>query len=230
MFHKRVTITGVLLLLLTGTMAGAVPEGVVKIQTELGGTINGKAQTDITLRNDSPKTITAWAWTVEGKYADGSTSSHSGIVDVISDLLAPNQSQAFRPGVTREFHDALPLGPYGERPISVDTRLTMLVFDDDTAVGDGHRIARFASSRKSMAALEADELDEIQKALKDPAPKNAVRAAIAERQARGQSGGMLQQVLSQLERKAPAEAVEAAQSAFRAHQELLAAHSKLEVK
>jgi hypothetical protein len=64
--------------------------------------------------NGAPRTVTAWAWTVEGRYADGSTRSHSGTVDALADLLAaqlqPDKDVAFRPGTSRAFPESLPLG------------------------------------------------------------------------------------------------------------------------
>jgi len=81
-----------------------------------------------------------------------------------------------------------------------------------------------------MAALEAADLDQIQKALKAPAPKDAIREMIQQRKARGESGGLLRQVLAQLEGNAPAESLEAFQTALRNYQTMLLAHSALEVK
>lgn len=80
------------------------------------------------------------SWTVEGQYAGGSTRSHSGTVDALSDLLAvqlePGKDAAFRPGTSRTFMDSLPLGSSGDLPTSTTAKITMVVFDDNTAIGD----------------------------------------------------------------------------------------------
>lgn len=131
----------------------------------MGDTVNGRVELTMLIRNDSPKSITALTWVVAGTYADGSVQSHTGTVDVISDLLL--NRDRFRKGVSRSFKDTLPFAAQNDRPLSVVTRLTMVVFDDDSAVGEQRGFARLAAMRKSMAAQGAEDLDEIQKALKD---------------------------------------------------------------
>jgi hypothetical protein len=106
----------------------------------------------------------------------------------------------------------------------------MLAFDDDTAIGDRRSIQRFASSRNSLAALEADEISTIEAALKDPVPVEALKATLLERQANGTGTNLLRHVLMAFESQAPPEQIEAMKRAFRSHQAILAAHSKLEVK
>ncbi|HLN02861.1 MAG TPA: hypothetical protein VK335_26465 [Bryobacteraceae bacterium] len=203
---------------------GAVPEGVVKVETEITSGVQAK----ISLRNDSPKTIVAVALTTEARFADGSLQSQSQTIDWISDLLS--SKNVFYPGLTRSIETHLPLGLKGDKPVSAVATLDMVVFEDDTSIGDRGSVARLGASRKSMAALEAADLDQIQKALKAPAPKDAIREMIQQRKARGESGGLLRQVLAQLEGNAPAESLEAFQTALRNYQTMLLAHSALEVK
>jgi hypothetical protein len=122
---------------------------------------NESASVDVTLTNNSPRIVTAWAWTVEGQYADGSTRSHSGTVDALTDLLAaqlqPEKDAAFRPGTSRTFPESLPLSPNGDLPTSTTAKMTMVVFDDNTAAGDAVYIRRLAAERKGQAARYADE-------------------------------------------------------------------------
>jgi hypothetical protein len=202
----------------------------ISVSTQVQGVVDGWARVEVKLKNDSSKTITAWAWSVEARYVGGSTKLHSGTVDVVSDLLGPDRALAFRPGTSRTFQDSLPLGENADLPTSAVASLTMVVFDDDTAIGDRLRIGRLAASRSSLAALEAEELQEVQKAVKDSSPKDAIRAIMVDREAKRLGGGLLRQILLQLENNAPPDAVESAQAAFRTHQALLVKHSKLEVK
>ena len=94
----------------------------------------GMATIDLTVQNNSGKTITAWAWSVEGQYVDGSTRSRSRVVDGVTDLLAPD-GKVFAPGSRRAFEDMLPLGPNRDLPVHVTATLTMVAFADDTALG-----------------------------------------------------------------------------------------------
>ena len=219
-----------LILLFCGAAAQAPALDQIAESATEHGVSNGLAQVNVTLRNDSQKTISAWMWSVEARYADGSTESHSGTVDVVSDLLESNKGLSFRPATSRTFQDAFPLGAHADLPTSAVASLSMVVFDDDTAIGDRVRIARLAASRRSLAADAAEELVEIQKAVKDPSPKEAIRAALVDREAKRPGGGMLRQILSQLENHAPPDAMESAQAVFRAHQALLASHSTLLVE
>jgi len=97
----------------------------------------------------SQKTITAWACLVKARYADASTRSHSGTVDVISDLGA-RQGLAFRSASAVTFEDSLPLGAKWRpaHPAPLPT-LTMVVFNDDTAIGDPVQIRRFSAGTPS---------------------------------------------------------------------------------
>jgi hypothetical protein len=188
------------------------------------------AYADVTLKNNSPRTVTAWAWTVEERYADGSMKAHSGTVDVLSDLLAvqlqPGTDVAFGPGTSRTFQESLPLGPSGALPTRTIAKMTMVVFDDNTAVGDAVYIRRLAAERKGQAASYAEELAKIEEALRASAPKEALSAYV--------SGipngnlGMARQILGLL--NAAPIATDLALKAFHAQQGLVAAHSTLEAK
>jgi hypothetical protein len=176
--------------------------------------------------------VTAWAWTVEGQYADGSTKSHSGTVDALTDLLAVQlqlgKDTSFRTGTSRTFPESLPLGPSGDLPTSTTAKMTMVVFDDDTATGDTVKIRRLAAERKEQAGRYADELAKIDEALKAPSPKDALSAYVS----RIPNGtlGMSRQILGLLKINAAPAAIDMALKAFNAMQALIAAHSTLEAK
>ena len=193
---------------------------------------NESAFVDVTLTNNSPRIVTAWAWTVEGRYADGSTRSHSGTVDALVDLLAaqlqPGKDAAFRSGTSRTFQESLPLGPSGDLPTSTNAKMTMVVLDDNTAIGDVVNIRRLAAERKGQAASYANELAKIQEALKAPSPKDALSAYV--NGIPSVNLGMSRQILGLLKINAGSAAIELALKAFGAQRALIAAHSTLEVK
>jgi hypothetical protein len=190
------------------------------------------ASVDVTLTNNSPRIVTAWAWTVEGQYSDGSTKSHSGTVDALTDLLAVplqlGKDTSFRTGTSRAFPESLPLGPSGDLPTSTTAKMTMVVFDDDTAIGDAVKIRRLAAWRKEQAASYANELAKIQEALKAPSPKDALSAYV--NGVPNGSLGMSRQILGLLKINAGPAAIDFALKAFHAQQALIAAHSTLEAK
>jgi hypothetical protein len=232
--HCARTLCAVLAVLITSLASPSAPaQSLDQIATSTRVRTNdGSAFVDVTLTNNSPRIVTAWAWTVEGRYADGSTRSHSGTVDALVDLLAaqpqPEKDVAFRSGTSRTFHESLPLGPNGDLPTSTTAKMTMVVLDDDTAIGDAVKIRRLAAERKGQAASYADELAKIQEALKAPLPKDALSAYVS-----GVPNGTLgiaRQILGLLKINASPAAIDMALKAFSAQQALIAAHSTLAAK
>jgi hypothetical protein len=228
------TMGAALAVLITALASVTAPaQTIEQIVTSTRVRANGAAaDVDVTLTNNSPRIVTAWAWTVEGRYADGSTRSHSGTVDALVDLLGaqlqPEKDAAFRSGTSRTFQESLPLGSSGDLPTSTTAKMTMVVLDDDTAVGDAVKIRRLAAERKGQAASYANELAKIQEALKAPSPKDALSAYVS-----GIPNGTLgiaRQILGLLKINASPAAIDMALKAFNAVQALIAAHSTLEAK
>ena len=221
------------LLITTLVSATAPAQTLDQIAISTAVRANGEsAYVDVKLTNNSPRTVTAWAWTVEGRYADGSMRSHSGTVGALAELLAvqlqPGKDAAFRPGTRRTFGESLPLGPGGGLPASTTAKMTMVVLDDNTAIGDKVAIRRLAAERKGQAASYAQELAKIEEALKTPSPKQALRAYVS-RMPNGNLG-MSRQILGLLEINATPAAVDLALKSFHAQQTLIAAHSTLQAK
>jgi len=223
------TIGAALAVLITSlTSASAPAQTLDQIVTSTRVRANGEsASVDVTLTNNSQRIVTAWAWTVEGRYADGSLKSHSGTVDALADLLAeqlqPEKDAAFRSGTSRTFQESLPLGSSGDLPTSTTAKMTMVVLDDNTAIGDAVSIRRLAAERKGQAASYAEELAKIEEALKAPSPKDALSAYVS-RLPNG-SLGMSRQILGLLKINATPAAIDFALKAFHAQQALTAAHS-----
>jgi hypothetical protein len=228
MLHKLATITGALLLL-TGLQAATVPEEVVHVQTTIGKISNGQVQADMSIRNNSTKTITDLEWVVEGKYSDGSIETRGPhAVDLVNELMPVYKGQTFVPGSTRSFQESLPA--HGNDLPVASTRLLMVVFDDDTAVGDFQEVQKFAAGRRSQAASIKAELDEIKQAMEAPSPKEAAHKALKEHhQGQGQSI-IMYQVLMMVEDGAPRADIETMLAVHTTYYTTMMAHSKLEVK
>ena len=140
---------------------------------------------EIPCTNISPLTITAWSYSIQAQYPDGSASSGGGNVDNVSALLAGNEEGAFRTGVTHGLTARLPLDGRGEAPLAAEATLRMLVFDDLSAVGDPQEIIRLAASRRAMGKMMGDLLEEVEKARQSPDPKRELDALVAKHKSEG---------------------------------------------
>jgi hypothetical protein len=187
----------------------------------------------LNIRNNSHKTITAVKWFVEGRYSDGSVKTSDLDVDWVSDLIIieNNQDQSFRPGMERTVPTSLPLGPNGELPVITQAKLTAIVFSDNTGIGDKEQIRIFGAIRKSMANNEAEALNEIDRAFHSPSPKDTLRSAFNDREAKKKStSGTLTQTLGLLEKDAPIETVKSIVATLARYRDVLVQHSNLEAK
>lgn len=202
--------------------AAAFAQTVDQIAVSTSVRANGaSAAIELKLTNNSPRIVTAWAWTVEGRYAGGSSKSHSGTVDAVTELFS---DAAFRPKTSRTFEESLPLGASGDLPTTTSAKLTMVVFDDNMALGDATSIRRLAAERKGQAKSYADELSKIEEALKTASPEKVLGTAP------NSNLGMSRQILGLLKINAGAEAINAALKAFHGQQALIATHSDLQPK
>jgi hypothetical protein len=204
-----------------------------QIATSIRVRANGEsANVDVTLTNNSPRIVTAWAWTLGGRYADGGVRSHSGTVDALTDLLAaqlqPEKDAAFRSGTSRTFQESLPLGPSGDLPTRTTAKMTMVVFDDNTAVGDAVYIRRLAAERKAQAASYADELAKIEEALRARSSKETLSTYVSSLP--NGNIGMSRQILGLLKINATPAQLDFTLKAFHAQRTPIAAHSSLEAK
>ncbi len=132
---------------------------------------------------------------------------------------------AFRPGTSRTFQEFLPLGPSGDLPTSTTAKMTMVVFADDTALGDPMSVHRLAAERKRQAASYAGELATIEQALKTASPKDSLSAFLS--QSPKGTLGISRQILGLLKMNADPAGIDSALKAFHTQQALFAAHSNL---
>src|ERR1035437_9389870 len=108
---------------------------------------------EIPLTNLSRLTITAWSYSVQVRYPDGSTRIAGPlVVDSVSSLLKGNERGSFLSGTTRNFTATVPLDDAGEPPLTASAALRVIAFADRSAIGDSTEIGQLGTGRRSMAS------------------------------------------------------------------------------
>lgn len=200
----------------------AAPLGGVEVThsaARFDAAFGGRTEVDVELSNTSGKTVAAWSYDVDGTYADGSVKTTTSAVDDITALLTPEtRAKAFSSGTFRSTNVILPLGKLGDIPTKVETTLTMVVFDDDSAAG--HAVS-LGGLRRHMAAVENTLLDAVQAARAAPDPRAALKALID----KNPGQGMYMQLLPMFDHGP--EALETVLSMHRTYRDLLLQHCEL---
>jgi hypothetical protein len=215
-----------------GAAWSAGPEAAVQVAGSSTRIAGDHAVVEITLRNTSRSTVTAWAYSIEAHYADGSKRCANAMVDDISALLGTDSdARAFRMSTVRSFSATLPLDANGNAPVSAVTTLKMAALDDRSALGDDSEIRHLEASRRSQAASMTKMLDDIERVRKSDDPKAALRALIADQSAKpNQLSGTPQPIallqLVPLVDQGPA-ALDRVVSMYRSYRDLLLQHSAL---
>ncbi|MEO8657799.1 MAG: hypothetical protein ABI693_04975 [Bryobacteraceae bacterium] len=224
MKHNWRVLALVLAMLCFPAFAQLTPVSVAVVSTGIKATVNEQAQVEILVRNGTNHEVTGYSWVVTGTYPDGSTKSHSGTIDMIGTGSLPA-------GGTKTIDDTLPL-KNGYTPITISASLTMVAFDNNTAVGDKEKVAHFIGIRQDMAQRWAKELAQIDGAMKSASPKDTLKAYLEQRDAvdPDRGAGMARQVLGLLEIDVPRSTLDPIIAKFHAYQNLLEGQSKLEVK
>jgi hypothetical protein len=187
------------------------------IHTAEGGKL---ALIEIPLTNLSGLTITAWSYSVQVRYPDGSTRVAGPMVlDSVSSLLKGNERDSFLPGTTRNLTATVPLDDAGEPPLTANAALRVIALADKSAIGDSTEIGQLASSRRSMAGRMSEVLAEIEKARQSPNPR-AEMEALAKRY----PGAIVRQLVPLVDNPT---AIDAALSGYREYRDLLNQHSAL---
>jgi len=157
-------------LVATGTKAQAQTVDDIGVSVAVKGASDGLAHWKVTLRNGSQKTITAWAWSSEGRYGRR--------LNQVS-LREPGGRDQRPAGPDKDLAFRSASSPYlrrtacrWEQVATCHQRRCPLDhggFNDDTAIGIRCRFAVFAG-RKSMAAREAEDRTSGE-ALRTPLPR-----------------------------------------------------------
>lgn len=145
-----------------------------------------RAEAYIVVRNVSSRTITHFSYSVLARYADGTEQTTSDSIDLLSLLMldelrpllgsaqSPSSFERLDPGDSRKITALFPLSAEGLAPVSVTTKIVMVAFDDNTALGDPTEIRDLQYQRmlgvQMFSALAAD----LRSVKNSPSPKKAV--------------------------------------------------------
>jgi hypothetical protein len=153
---------------------------------------NGKtaARLRLELRSTSEKTIYAFGYAVMARYADGSTESKNGLsVDLLplyfEQSIVPETGRKFLTPLLRHgetytdagFLSNFPLDSSQSLPISVQPNVTMLLFEDGSAIGDSKLVQQIFDARRAQAEEIAGVIQDLRDILQadDPLKAAAVR-------------------------------------------------------
>jgi len=154
---------------------------------------NGKtaARIKLELTSTSEKTIYALGYAVMARYADGSTESRNGLsVDLLplyfEQSLVPETGRKFLAPLLRQgetYTDAgflfnFPLDSSQSLPISVQPSVTLLIFEDGSAIGDSKAVQQIFDARRAQADEIAGVIQDLRDILQTDYPLKA--AAIRE--------------------------------------------------
>jgi hypothetical protein len=175
---------------------------------------------EIPLTNLSGLTITAWSYSVQARYPDGSTRASGPLtVDSVALLQKGNERGSFLPGTTRNLNATVPLDEAGEPPLTANAALRVIAFADRSAIGGSTEIGQLASSRRSMASRMTEVLAEVEKARQSPNPE-----AEMETLAKRYPGAIILQLVPLVNNPT---AIDAVLSSYREYRDLLNQHSAL---
>lgn len=147
------------------------------------------------LKNTSAQAIYAFSYAVTARYADGSSQSQSGSVDLLA-LYAQRMrisaaDEHFLPPLLRPGEvfscppQSVPVSRRNEPPVGAEVEIRMLVFEDRTAIGDERQIASEFRRRQADAVLIAGVLDDLRSAQKAGDP-----VGVLERRSKDISAGI----------------------------------------
>jgi hypothetical protein len=145
-----------------------------------------RAEAYIVVRNVSSRTITHFSYSVLARYADGTEQTTRGKVDLLDSLMldelrpllgsAQDSSALERlgPGDSRKITALFPLSGEGLAPVSVTTRIVMVAFDDNTALGDPTEIRDLQYQRMQDVQMFSALVADLRSVKNSPSPKKTV--------------------------------------------------------
>jgi len=164
---------GALAVSASGQKAPARPvEGIaviesVKIQKDQS--VPGFVPVEVRLRNVSQHDIYGIRLDLTAQYTDGSTRPEVLGTDLLAGYLprgehevGPQSAQlaTFRSGETWQGRAEVHLGPDGAPPVGVQCQVTMVAFEDGTAIGSSEAIERLTQMRNAELDLHANLLSD----------------------------------------------------------------------
>lgn len=150
-----------------------------------GPVINGGISVEVQLQNLTQKTIVAFKYSLLVTYDDG-TQATTGLTEDDLGSIAEAKVTARVPGRTssdlsgklspagiQKSSTFIKLGTDGARPVTATGTIDMLVYDDNTAIGDEGRIGMIFANRKQRSAEMAATIADLNAILADSEMKEA---------------------------------------------------------
>jgi hypothetical protein len=145
-----------------------------------------RAEAYIVVTNVSSRRIVTFSYSVSACYADGSEQTTRGKVDLLNSLMLDElrpllgiaqDSPALErlgPGDSRKITALFPLSALDQAPVSVAMSITMVVFDDNTAVGEPTEIESLQDERMMWVQMLSAAVADLRTVKNSPSPKETV--------------------------------------------------------
>jgi hypothetical protein len=134
----------------------------------------------VDLLNISSKTITAFAFTVVARYADGTEANAWKSLDILGGTIFKSEPGTLRSGggtlrSSETLHSSvlLRLGSRGSLPTFAAGRATTVLWDDRTALGDAEEIQRILDHRRDLGTQLRAVVADLRAAQADPGVRSA---------------------------------------------------------
>jgi hypothetical protein len=206
-FIKRVTVfTFAVLALILANLVEAAAFGqppkdsivIRSISVETDKLTAGRVPIAIQLLNVDKKAVTAFQLSLSVQYKDGTRKNYVQAQDMLASYaiaaVLPPSSQFngkfLRPGESRQVHMSVETGPANTSPIAAEATVSMIVFDDGTAIGSPSNIQHtFLDARRKDSEMYADVVADLKHAAAAPDPATLLDKRIKElQQAEPRSG------------------------------------------
>jgi hypothetical protein len=165
----------------TEAARAALDQSLYPVAIKIGTAQGASVPVEVDLQNFSLKTITAYSVAFVGHYADGSERTQGRTEDILADTVmsrVPGNRVISSPG-TLNSHEIrpvkifVPLGPGGLPPTDVTAKVTMVIFEDRTALGDPFWVQTTFDGRKKASEADGALLAELRKLLARPEVQDA---------------------------------------------------------
>jgi len=189
----------------TEAVRAALDQSLYPVAVKMGAVQGNSVPVEVDLQNLSPKTITAYSVSFVEHRADGSERTQFRTEDILGETVlarVPGNRVVSSPG-TLNSHEIRPvkttlwLDPGTLPPTDITAKVTMIVFEDRTALGNPFWVQTTLDGRKKGSEADGALLAELRKVLARPEVQNvsepdqtkALQRALADRIGEIKRGG-----------------------------------------
>ncbi len=157
-----------------------------------------RAEAYVVVTNVSSRRIVVFSYSATARYADGSEQTTRHRVDLLTTLMMERlrplgvdqktPSERLGPGDSRKITALFPLSGDGLAPVSVTTRISMVVFDDSTALGELAEIRQLQSQQMEFAEMLAAEVADLRTVKDSASPKDTLDKLIMSLEGKASTG------------------------------------------